>query len=193
MNILTPRFADALHYAFRLHSGQKRKNLETPYFAHLMGVASLVLEAGGDEDQAIAALLHDAVEDQGGLPTLEAIRQRYGDRVAEIVDHCTDAYVIPKPPWRKRKEQYLIRLHHAPPDARLVSLADKLYNVRTILVALRTIGDETWKRFKGGREGTLWYYRALLEVFRQTGSDWVTDELEEAITEMEQFRPEAYA
>ncbi len=107
--MLTSRFEDALIYATRLHAGQKRKATQIPYIAHLLGVTALVLEDGGDEDQAIAALLHDAVEDQGGVKILEEIRKFYGDRVADIVDGCTDAYQIPKPPWRERKEQYIIK------------------------------------------------------------------------------------
>src|SRR3989304_3553459 len=128
MNMLTSRFEKALVYAFNLHKDQTRKSLTVPYFAHLMGVAALVLEAGGDEDTAIAALLHDAVEDHGGLPTLEAIRGLFGDHVGDIVDQCTDAYTYPKPPWRARKEQYISKLRSVSLEARLVSVADKLYN-----------------------------------------------------------------
>jgi (p)ppGpp synthase/HD superfamily hydrolase len=183
--MLTARFVEALVFAFNLHKNQTRKSIPVPYFAHLMGVASLVLEAGGDEDTAIAALLHDAVEDHGGIPTLDEIRRRFGDRVADIVDHCTDAYNKPKPPWRKRKEQYLVKLHLAPPEARLVSVADKLYNVRTISDALRSQGEAVWSRFTGGREGTLWYYRALLIEYLQTGVDPVTEAYSRAVNEME--------
>ncbi|MEW5868980.1 MAG: HD domain-containing protein [Chloroflexota bacterium] len=167
---LTDRFGQALQYAFELHREQRRKGSDTPYMAHLLGVASLVLEDGGDEDSAIAALFHDAVEDQGGLETLEKIRKRFGERVAEIVDSCTDSYEIPKPPWRGRKERYLAHLRQASADARRVALADKLYNARSILYDLERIGDDVWGRFRGGKEGTLWYYQSLVESFRDDAS-----------------------
>jgi (p)ppGpp synthase/HD superfamily hydrolase len=183
--MLTSRFEDALIFAFNLHKDQTRKSMPVPYFAHLMGVASLVLEAGADEDTAIAALLHDAVEDRGGIPTLDEIRNRFGMHVAEIVDQCTDAYTTPKPPWQERKEQYLEKLRLASPEARLVSVADKLYNVRTICDALRLYGDKVWDRFNGGKEGSLWYYRTLLDVYRLTGSDLTTDAYARAVEEME--------
>jgi (p)ppGpp synthase/HD superfamily hydrolase len=185
--MLTTRFEEALVFAFNLHKDQTRKSIPVPYFAHLMGVASLVLEAGGDEDTAIAALLHDAVEDHGGIPTLDEIRRRFGDRVADIVDHCTDAYTKPKPPWRRRKEKYLVKLHQAPPEARLVSVADKLYNVRTICDALQLQGEAVWSRFTGGKEGTLWYYRALLVEYHQTGTDLITEAYTRAVEEMERL------
>jgi GTP pyrophosphokinase len=185
--MLTTRFEEALVFAFNLHKDQTRKSIPVPYFAHLMGVASLVLEAGGDEDTAIAALLHDAVEDHGGISTLDEIRRRFGDRVADIVDHCTDAYTTPKPPWRGRKEQYLVKLHLAPPEARLVSVADKLYNVRTISDALRLHGEAVWSRFNGGKEGTLWYYHALLDEYRLTSPDLITEAYARAMDEMERL------
>jgi len=187
VNMLTTRFEKALVFAFNLHKNQTRKSMPVPYIAHLMGVASLVLEAGGDEDTAIAALLHDAVEDQGGIPTLEKIRHRFGDRVADIVNHCTDANTTPKPPWRGRKEQYLAKLHLASPEARLVSVADKLYNVRTICDALRLKGSSVWALFNGGKEGTLWYYRALLDEYRLTGRDVITEVYARAVEEMERL------
>jgi (p)ppGpp synthase/HD superfamily hydrolase len=185
--MLTTRFEEALIFAFNLHKRQTRKSNPVPYFAHLMGVASLVLEAGGDEDTAIAALLHDAVEDHGGIPTLDEIRRRFGDHVADIVDYCTDAYTQPKPPWRGRKEQYLVKFRMAPPEARLVSVADKLYNVRTICDALHLQGEAVWSRFTGGKEGTLWYYRALLDEYRKTGADLVTEAYARAVEEMERL------
>jgi (p)ppGpp synthase/HD superfamily hydrolase len=187
LNMLTSRFEDALVFAFNLHKNQTRKAMPVPYFAHLMGVASLVLEAGGDEDTAIAALLHDAVEDHGGIPTLNEIRHRFGNRVADIVDDCTDSYTYPKPPWRNRKEEYLVKLHKASPEARLVSISDKLYNVRTICEALRADGDEVWKRFNGGKEGSLWYYHTLMDVYRLTGTDLVTEAYARAVDEMEKL------
>ena len=165
---LTERFEQAFQLAFELHRRQFRKGSRTPYVAHLMGVAALVIEDGGNEDEAIAALLHDAPEDQGGRAVLEEIRRIFGGHVAEIVDGCTDTYECPKPPWRGRKERYLEHLRSAPPDVRRVSLADKLHNARSLLADLERYGDPLWGRFNGGKEGTLWYYQALLEVFRET-------------------------
>ena len=185
--MLTSRFEEALIFAFSLHKNQNRKVVPVPYFAHLMGVTSLVLESGGDEDTAVAALLHDAVEDQGGVSILNAIRDRFGVRVAEIVDACSDTYLSPKPPWRERKERYLIHLKNSASDARLVSLADKLYNVRTMIDALRLEGDKIWDRFNGGKDGTLWYYRALLDVFVETGSDLLTDKYAQSVILLEKL------
>lgn len=167
---LTERFENALRYAFALHGEQARKGSGTPYMAHLLGVTALVLENGGDEDNAIAALLHDAVEDQGGLATLAEIRRRFGDRVAEIVEGCTDSYEIPKPPWRERKERYLAHLRQASADVRRVALADKLYNARSILYDLKRSGEDVWARFRGGKDGSLWYYQALAEIFQDDTS-----------------------
>ena len=155
------RFDEALAYASRLHRDQRRKGTDIPYISHLMSVAALVLEHGGDEDQAIAALLHDAVEDQGGEPILEEIRLRYGDGVAKIVADCSDAWEEPKPPWRERKEAYLAKLPEKDAASLLVSLADKTHNARAILNDLRQIGDDIWDRFNGGKDGTIWYYEAL--------------------------------
>lgn len=165
---LSPLFTEALTYAAELHATQKRKGKgnNTPYIAHLMAVCALVLESGGDEEMAIAALLHDAVEDQGGKPTLEKIRQKFGDRVARIVDGCTDADTTPKPPWKQRKLDYLAHLPQAEPDVRLVSAADKLHNARAILMDYRQDGPKVWERFTGRRDGTLWYYNELAKFFR---------------------------
>jgi len=184
---LSPRFDEALQYAFSLHATQVRKGTGIPYMAHLMSVAALVLEDGGDEDEAIAALLHDAVEDQGGPPTLEAIRRRFGERVARIVDGCTDSDTVPKPPWRQRKEQYLAEIRHASPDVRRVSSADKLHNARAILADFRRVGDALWVRFNGDKEGTLWYYRSLVTAFRETGPGRIVEELDRIVTEIERL------
>jgi (p)ppGpp synthase/HD superfamily hydrolase len=163
--ILSDRYKDALTFAFDLHQQQTRQGSGVPYVAHLIGVSSLALEYGADEDEAIAALLHDAVEDQGGRETLVRIVSRFGDRVAAIVEGCTDAVDPPKPPWRKRKETYLQHLRAASRSVQLVSSCDKLYNARAIVGDYRRIGEAVWTRFSGGREGTLWYYRALADVF----------------------------
>jgi (p)ppGpp synthase/HD superfamily hydrolase len=193
MALLTERFQDALVYAAQLHATQKRKGTEIPYVAHLLGVAALVIEAGGDEDEAIAALLHDAVEDQGGAHTRETIRRRFGDRVTRIVDGCTDTDIVPKPPWRERKEQYIAHVLHAPADVRRVSVADKLHNARSIIADLRRDGPSTFERFKGGRDGTLWYYRALLEAYQAAGADPLVDELARVVGEMEQLLSPTHA
>jgi (p)ppGpp synthase/HD superfamily hydrolase len=182
---LGPRFDQAFLFAAQKHATQTRKRTPVPYISHLMTVAALVLEAGGDEDQAIAALLHDVVEDCGGEPVLAEVRQGFGERVAGIVQGCSDACTIPKPPWKQRKLDYLEILSRAGDDVRLVSAADKLHNVRTILADYRVEGDSVWSRFSGQRDGTLWYYRAVLEVLRAGRPNRLVDELERVVTELE--------
>jgi len=159
---LSTRFEEALKFAAQLHAMQTRKGTKIPYLAHLLAVASLVITHGGDEDEAIAGLLHDAVEDQGGRPALEQIRARFGDGVATIVEGCTDTDVVPKPPWRERKEKYLRHLRTASPSVKLVAAADKLDNVRAILRDYQTHGVRVWDRFNAGREDQQWYYRACV-------------------------------
>ena len=182
---LGPRFQRAFQFAGEKHAGQTRKASSIPYIAHLMGVASLVLEFGGDEDLAIAALLHDVVEDCGGAPMLKEVRRKFGSRVAKIVEGCTDSDTEPKPPWRERKETYIRHLESADAETRLVSAADKLNNVRSILSDYREVGESIWDRFNGGREGTLWYYRALLEEFLRGKPSRLIRELELAVRELE--------
>ena len=182
---LGPRFLRAFEFAAKKHAGQTRKASTIPYITHLMGVASLALEFGGDEDVAIAALLHDVVEDCGGLPMLKEVKRRFGSRVAAIVDGCTDSYGEPKAPWRERKETYLRHLRTADAGTRLVSAADKLNNVRSILADYREAGESIWHRFKGGREGTLWYYRALLDEFERRHSNRLIREFALAVRELE--------
>jgi (p)ppGpp synthase/HD superfamily hydrolase len=182
---LGPRFLRAFRFAAEKHARQARKVSSIPYIAHLMGVASLVLEAGGNEDLAIAALLHDVVEDCGGEPMLKEIRRQFGSTVAKIVDGCTDAYTEPKPPWRERKETYILHLKDADDETRLVSAADKLNNVRSILSDYREVGEFVWSRFSGGRDGTLWYYRTLLSEFLCSKPNRITRELELAVNELE--------
>lgn len=179
------RFQQALGYTEQLHREQLRKGTEIPYFSHLMSVCALVMEHGGDEDQVIAALLHDAVEDQGGAPRLEEIRAKFGERVARIVDACTDACVEPKPPWRERKEDYIAGLQHHHADSLLVSCADKLHNARAILSDYRDLGEELWDRFNAGRDGVLWYYRSLADEFRRLMGGRLADELDRTVTQIE--------
>lgn len=183
--MLSKRFTDALTFATQLHANQTRKGGKVPYIAHLLGVASIALEHGANEDEAIAALLHDAIEDQGGAATREEIRRRFGDTVTEIVDGCTDSDTTPKPPWRQRKEGYIAHIPKASTSVLLVSASDKLYNARSILNDYRLIGENVWERFHGGKDGTLWYYRAALEAFRSTGSTPLFDELERVVSELE--------
>ena len=163
--VLGDRFTDAFAYALHLHARQARKATAIPYMTHLMAVCSLVLEDGGDETQAIAALLHDGPEDQGGQPVLDEIRGRFGDEVAMVVDGLTDTLLDPKPDWRQRKEAYLVRLEHEPIAVLRVSLADKLHNLRSAAVDHATIGETLWDRFNAGREQQEWYYGALLKIF----------------------------
>jgi (p)ppGpp synthase/HD superfamily hydrolase len=181
------KFGEALTYALRVHRDQTRKGTQVPYVTHLLAVAAIVGENGGTEDEVVAALLHDAPEDQGGKERLEDIRERFGDEVAGIVAGCTDAYEDPKPPWHGRKEAYVAHIGHAPESVRLVSAADKLHNARAILADLRGVGDELWQRFTGGKEGTLWYYRALVAAFRAAGSIAIVEELDRVVSELERL------
>jgi (p)ppGpp synthase/HD superfamily hydrolase len=182
---LGSRFLQAFDFAFEKHAGQTRKASSAPYIAHLMGVASLVLEFGGDEEMAAAALLHDVVEDCGGAPMLKEIERKFGNRVAKIVDGCTDSDTDPKPPWQERKETYIRHLKTADAETRLVSAADKLHNVRAIIADYHEVGESVWARFSGGREGTLWYYRALLQEFLRDKHNRLIRELELTVCELE--------
>jgi len=165
--VLTDRFAQAFAFASVVHASQTRKGTATPYLSHLMGVSSLVLEHGADEDTAIAALLHDAPEDQGGYAMLAQIKARFGDRVAHIVQGCTDTFEKKKPAWRKRKEDYIAHLDQADGATCLVSVADKLHNARSILHDLRQVGVEVFERFSATQEQTGWYYGSLARVFHR--------------------------
>jgi (p)ppGpp synthase/HD superfamily hydrolase len=186
---LTHDFLEAVEYAMDKHGMQTRKgNSEIPYMGHLLSVAGLVIDAGGTEKQAIAALLHDAAEDQGGEKTLAEIREKFGDDVAEVVKECSDTFETPKPPWRERKQKYVDHLPEASDDALLVSLADKLHNARAILRDYRDVGDEVWNRFNEKDPRLhLWYYRALLDVYRKRGCHKsMVAELQDAIDALEQ-------
>lgn len=187
------KFEEALLYAARLHRDQTRKGTGIPYVTHLLAVAAIVGENGGTEDEVIAALLHDAPEDQGGKERLEDIRARFGDAVAQIVAGCTDTYEEPKPAWQPRKEAYVERMASAPASVRLVSAADKLHNARSILADLRSLGDDLWDRFTGGKQGTLWYYRALVEAYETAGTNPVVEELDRVVREIEALARSAEA
>ncbi|MGE0027237.1 MAG: HD domain-containing protein [Thermoleophilia bacterium] len=182
---LGPRLDDAFVLARELHAGQRRKGTDIPYLAHLMAVAALVIEDGGDEDEAVAALLHDAVEDQGGAPTLALIRERFGPRVAAIVDACSDTDEIPKPPWRQRKQTYLdhLRAPDLPDGALRVSLADKLHNARAILGDQRA-GRDVFARFNAPRDEQAWYYDALATTFAERAPGPMATELRRVVDEV---------
>jgi len=183
---LTHRFREALVYVAELHADQVRKVSGEPYLAHLLGVTALALEHGANEDEAIAALLHDAIEDQGGAEQREEIRRRFGATVADIVHGCSDADTQPKPPWRQRKEAYVAHLRDkATPSMRLVSACDKLHNARAILLDYRRLGQSLWKHFKGGRDGTLWYYRAVVDALKTHGTTPLVEELDRVVRELE--------
>lgn len=186
--VLSPRFELALQYACWLHAGQLRKGTSIPYVAHLLSVAGLALEYGADEDEAIAALLHDVVEDAGGKARAADVRHRFGDRVAEIVQGCTDADTHPKPPWQSRKEAYIAGLAHVLPSARFISCCDKLHNARSIVSDLRQHGDRVWQKFAGGKDGSLWYYNTLCQEYRRLDvCQPLVEELERTLTVMQEL------
>lgn len=184
------KFEDALVYAARVHDGQVRKGTETPYVTHLLAVAAIVGENGGTEDEVVAALLHDAPEDRGGEQRLADIRARFGDEVAGIVAGCSDTLEVPKPGWDERKKKYVEHVRHATISVRLVSAADKLHNARAILSDYREVGEDIWSRFKGGRDGTLWYYRSLVEAFGEPESGPLVAELDRVVRELERLAGE---
>jgi (p)ppGpp synthase/HD superfamily hydrolase len=187
----TDRFAEALAYAATAHQGQVRKGTGVPYIAHVLAVASLVLEQGADEETAIAALLHDTAEDAGGAERLEDITARFGPRVSAIVAECSDTLIQPKPPWKPRKEAFLARIPRLSPSARLIHQADLLHNARSIAADLRIQGNALWTRFKGGRDGTLWYYREALKAHAHPSP--LLDELADRIEQIEQASDEEEA
>lgn len=166
--VLTGRFDEALVYALQAHDTQTRKSTKVPYAAHLLGVSSLVLEAGGSETEAIAALLHDVVEDQGGAERLVDVRERFGEEVARIVEECSAEDKTDDPGWRPRKLRYIEGIATISPSALLVSLADKLYNARAILDDYRELGHDVWGRFGADEpkdRSVLWYYDSLIEAY----------------------------
>ncbi len=176
---LGPRFSDALAYCAVLHADQQRKVSGAPYVSHLLSVAAIVLQYGGDEEEAIAALLHDSVEDQGGTALCAQLQQRFGRRVAEIVMACSDSTESPKPPWRQRKEAHVAHVGQADASVRLVVAADKLDNARWLLADYRRLGERLWDSFRGGREGTLWYYAAMIEALRLADAPRLNDLIDE--------------
>jgi (p)ppGpp synthase/HD superfamily hydrolase len=185
--MITQRFEDAFVYAIRAHGGQRKKGTDTPYIAHVMDVTALVLMNGGQEDHAIAALLHDVAEDAGGRHRLEDVRVRFGHAVAEIVEGCSDTFDDPKPPWLERKKAYIDHLPHTSPATRLVSAADKLANARAIISDVKAQGDGVWDRFNGKKDGTIWYYRTIADVFLALGPHPLAARLDEAVRELQQL------
>lgn len=182
--MLTPRFADAVSFAVRAHGTQTRKGGDIPYISHLLAVASLVLEAGGDEDMAIAGLLHDTIEDTE--VSAADIESAFGPRVARIVEGCTDTDESPKPPWRPRKERYIahMRAPDTQEDVLAVSLADKLHNARSMLADYRTFGEEVAHRFSAGPVDQLWYYETLTGIFQERVPGAMADELRRTVDEL---------
>lgn len=168
---LTKRFDHAVKFARKAHGNQLRKGTAIPYISHLLGVTSIILEMEGTEDEAIAAMLHDVVEDCGGTPMAEKVRDKFGDDVARIVIANSDTDETPKPPWRERKQAYLDSLPHKQADELRVSLADKLHNIRAVVIDHRQIGEQVWGRFNAGREGQLWYYGELAKNFSARSED----------------------
>ncbi|TFH22918.1 MAG: bifunctional (p)ppGpp synthetase/guanosine-3',5'-bis(diphosphate) 3'-pyrophosphohydrolase [Myxococcales bacterium] len=190
--VLTEKVERALIFAARKHEGQTRKGSDTPYITHPVAVAAMVHAAGGSEDAVVAALLHDTVEDCGGLPVLEEIRTTFGETVAAIVDALTDSYDQDREKWQVRKERYIARMTTAAGEILLVAACDKLHNLRVILADHATVGGRIWERFRGGKEGSIWYYRSLaavMEAVREAspgGSlDAITDELGTALLALE--------
>lgn len=187
--VVGKRFREALAWAAELHEQQRRKGGNIPYVAHLIGVASIVLEHGGNEDQAIAALLHDALEDQAHRMQPGEIGARFGENVERLVEACTDgdpAEQVDRDPvkWTVRKQKYIDEVATKPAEALLVSMADKLYNARAILEDYRELGDKLWPRFTTGRDGTLWYYRSLLAAFKPRAEGRLWHELERTVAEI---------
>jgi (p)ppGpp synthase/HD superfamily hydrolase len=181
----SPKFQEALVYAAQAHACQLRKGSRIPYLSHLLAVTALALEHGATEAEAIAALLHDAVEDAGGKARLADIETHFGKAVASIVAGCTDTDQFPKPPWRERKTAYVAHLRQAPLSVKLVAAADKLHNARAILSDYRALGDAVWSHFKGGKSGTLWYHRAMVSAFSEPPLRRLAEDLDATVTELE--------
>jgi (p)ppGpp synthase/HD superfamily hydrolase len=207
MEFLSRKFDEALRYAADAHRFQKRKSARpvggepaengTPYIGHLISVSGIVLDAGGTEEEAIAALLHDVVEDQGGMPRARDVAAIFGERVTDIVIACSDSVNADprvKEPWRERKIRYIEHLRKSDDlSAYLVSAADKLHNARCTVrdLSIASNAEEVWSKFRGGREGTLWYYSSLADAYTDgppdTRRDPIAAELRKAIAEMESF------
>ena len=191
MTSLGPRYREALVFAAELHQHQYRKHSPVPYISHLLAVSGLVIEAGGNEDEAIAGLLHDGPEDCGGLETLRKIRDRFGTEVAAIVEGCSETFAQPKPAWRPRKEAYLARLATESDSVHLVSSADKLHNARAMLMDYRREGETLWSRFNAGREEQFWFYDELIRIYRARNRSPLVDELARTIETLRELAGES--
>ncbi|TXT25953.1 MAG: metal dependent phosphohydrolase [Rhodocyclaceae bacterium] len=189
MPALSQRFDEALQFAASIHRQQMRKGTTIPYITHLMAVSSIVGEAGGDEDLMIAGLLHDSIEDQG--VSRGEIARRFGERVASLVEACSDSNTIPKPPWKQRKERYIAHLQKAGPDVRFISVADKLHNARSILTDLKVLGSAVWDRFNASRDDILWYYRSVISALREGWTHLLVQELEQVVDQIERLSESA--
>ncbi len=195
MTNLTSRFTDAFAFAFEVHRGQTKKCTTVPYMSHLLEVAGLVLSFGGNEDEAIAALLHDTVEDHPNVASFEIIGQRFGPHVAAIVAGCSDATVIPKPPWRPRKEKYIAHLRGADESELMVAAADKLANARTVIKDYREVGEKVWERFNAGKLDQLWYYRTVTQALADAAGAGraraLVEELRRTVEQLEELCADA--
>ncbi|HYT67947.1 MAG TPA: HD domain-containing protein [Vicinamibacterales bacterium] len=185
MPTLTRRFDEAFLYAHETHAGHTRKGNGVPYIGHLMGVASIVIDDGGNEDEAVAALLHDAPEDCGGRERLEDIRARFGDAVAKIVEDCTDSWTTPKAPWAERKQKYAEHARSLSGSSLRVSAADKVHNAYAILRDLRNVGDKVWERFNASADDIVGYYHSLVRSYREAGGGRLVDELDRIVRAIE--------
>ncbi len=185
MATLTRRFDEAFAYTHETHADHTRKGNGVPYIGHLMGVASIVIDDGGTEDEAIAALLHDAAEDCGGRARLDDIRARFGDTVARIVEDCTDSWTTPKGPWTERKQQYVEHAKRLAPPSLRVSAADKVHNAYAILRDLRNVGDRVWDRFNATADDIVAYHQALVRAYREAGGGRLVDELDRIVRAIE--------
>ena len=185
MPTLSRRFDEAFVYAHEVHGSQIRKGNGVPYIGHLIGVASIVIDDGGTEDEAIAALLHDAPEDRGGRPRLDDIRARFGDAVAAIVEDCTDSWTVPKAPWAERKQRYAEHARTLGASSLRVSAADKVHNGYAILRDLRNVGDQVWERFNASADDILAYYQSLVRAYRDAGGGRLVDELDRIVRAIE--------
>lgn len=186
--MLKQRFSEALEYATTLHSKQIRKGSDTPFITHLLSVSALILEDGGSEDEAIAGLLHDAVEDQGGLIRLEEIKVKFGDNVAGIILECSESHTHPKPPWKDRKMASIRKMNNVSDSAIRVILADKIHNARSIIHEYHKHGEKFWDSFKAGKEGTVWYYKEILSVLQKRTFSVLLDELSQLVLTIENLQ-----
>lgn len=183
--MLSPKFEKALSFATQLHATQYRKGSKAPFITHLLSVCAIILEDGGTEDEAIAGLLHDAVEDQGGLKTLEAIKNTFGERIAQIVLECSETHLSPKPPWKERKVQSLAKMKQISDSAIRVVLADKVHNSQSLIREHQKYGTIIWNNFKAGREGTVWYFNQVCAVLNERTNSELIHELKLAVNRIE--------